>query len=164
MDKERLSYYLIRAITFPFSLMPYSWIRASGRLIGTVGFYFMREYRKRALSNLALAKDLALSQKETIRIAKKSFQNLAINCLEYPKLDREKTFKKVFECENPESAIELHANGKGIIFFCGHLSNWEVLFLDGTTEMSGIAIGKSIKNKRLYNWILSIREKNGEKL
>jgi KDO2-lipid IV(A) lauroyltransferase len=164
MDRDRWSYYLIRAVTYPFSLMPYSWIRATGRFIGTVGFYFMREYRKRALSNLALAKDLALSEKETIRIAKKSFQNLAINCLEYPKLDREKTFKNVFECENPESAIELHSNGKGIIFFCGHLSNWEVLFLDGTTRMSGIAIGKSIKNKRLYNWILSIREKNGGKI
>jgi KDO2-lipid IV(A) lauroyltransferase len=61
-------------------------------------------------------------------------------------------------------ANHLYAQGKGIIFFCGHQSNWEVLFLDGTTRMRGIAIGKSIKNKRLYHWIVSMREKNGGKI
>lgn len=121
----------------------------------------MTDYRKRALSNLSLAKDLALAPKEIVLTAKKSFQNLAINCLEYPKLAREKDFSRVIRCENPETADALYQKGQGIIFFCGHQSNWEVLFLDGTTRMQGIAIGKPIKNKRLYQWILSIREKNG---
>ncbi len=121
----------------------------------------MTDYRKRALSNLALAKDLALSSKEIIQTAKKSFQNLAINCLEYPKLAREKDFSRVIRCENPEVASALYKKGQGIIFFCGHQSNWEVLFLDGTSRMQGIAIGKPIKNKHLYQWILSIRQKNG---
>ena len=67
-------------------------------------------------------------------------------------------------CVNPEQANEIYNQGKGIIFFCGHQSNWEVLFLDGTTRMEGIAIGKAIKNKRLYSWILSIREKNNGKI
>ena len=164
MDKERFGYYLIRTLTFPFCFMPYTWIQSVGRWLGTIAFYFMREYRKRALSNLALANDLALSEKELLQVAKKSFQNLAINCLEYPRLSRETEFSRVITCENPEVANELHKKGQGIIFFCGHQSNWEVLFLDGTTRMEGIAIGKSIKNKRLYNWILSIREKNGGKI
>ena len=164
MDKEKWIYYLLRVLTYPSSLMPYSWLHRLGKLLGTVAFYFMRDYRKRALSNLALANDLSLSQKELIYYAKKSFQNLAINCLEYPKLAREKDFSHVIECENPEIAGELYKQGQGIIFFCGHQSNWEVLFLDGTTRMDGIAIGKSIKNKKLYNWIVSIREKNGGKI
>lgn len=121
----------------------------------------MRDYRKRALSNLSLAKDLALSPKEIIKTAKKSFQNLAINCLEYPKLAREKRFSRVIHCENPEVADALYQKGQGVIFFCGHQSNWEVLFLDGTCRMQGVAIGKPIKNKLLYRWILSIRQKNG---
>jgi KDO2-lipid IV(A) lauroyltransferase len=164
MDKEKWIYLLIRISTYPFSLLPYSWLHKMGALLGTLGFYCMRDYRKRALSNLALANDLALSQKELLHFAKKSFQNLAINCLEYPKLARETNFAKVIHCENPEIADEIYRKGKGIIFFCGHQSNWEVLFLDGTTRMHGIAIGKSIKNKPLYNWILSIREKNGGKI
>lgn len=161
VNKEKISYYLIRAVTFPFSFMPYSWIHQIGKWIGKLAFYTMREYRKRALSNLALAKDLSLNRKDLIKIAKRSFQNLAINCLEYPKLAREKDLSRVITCENPEIANRLYEKKQGIIFFCGHQSNWEVLFLDGTTRMRGIAIGKSIKNKRLYNWIVSIREKNG---
>lgn len=156
-----MSYLFIRAITYPFSWLPYRWLHFLGKAIGTAGYYFMTDYRKRALSNLSLARDLALSPKEIIRTAKKSFQNLAINCLEYPKFARETNFFKAIQCENPETANSLYQKGQGIIFFCGHQSNWEVLFLDGTSRMQGIAIGKSIKNKELYQWILSIRQKNG---
>ena len=81
-----------------------------------------------------------------------------------PRFGRETDFSRVIQCENPETADELYRQGQGIIFFCGHLSNWEALFLDGTRRMRGIAIGKSIKNKRLYRWIVSIREKNGGKI
>jgi len=161
VDKETSVYYLIRTLTFPFQWMPYSWIRATGRFLGLIAFYFMRDYRKRALSNVALASSLAFNKKEILKTAKKSFQNLAINCLEYPKLAQEKNIAEIIQCENPETANELHAKGHGIIFFCGHQANWEVLFLDGTSRMKGIAIGKPVKNKRLYQWIVSIRERNG---
>lgn len=161
---DKWIYLLVRIGTYPFSLMPYSWIHAIGKGLGTVAYHCMREYRKRALSNLALATDLALTPKEVVRYAKQSFQNLAINCLEYPRFARESDFSQVIACENPEAADAIYKEGKGIIFFCGHQANWEALFLDGTRRMNGIAIGKPIKNKYLYNWILSIREKNGGKI
>jgi KDO2-lipid IV(A) lauroyltransferase len=84
--------------------------------------------------------------------------------LEYPRLAVERNLASVIQCENPEVADALHAKGQGIIFFCAHLANWEVLFLDGTSRMKGVAIGKSINNKRLYQWIVSIRERNGGKI
>ncbi len=165
LNKEALLYFLIRALTWPIRFMPYSWIRFLGRLLGRLAFLFMTDYRKRTLSNLALADDLSFtSQKELIETAKQSFENLAINVLEYPRFDAEDNFSCVITCENPELADELYQKGQGIIFFCGHQSNWEALFLDGTRRMKGIAIGKSIKNKRLYRWILSIREKNGGRI
>ena len=164
MRKEASLYYLIRALTYPLRWMPYSWIHRTGRFLGYIAFYCMREYRKRALSNIALATDLSFSPKETIRIAKQSFQNLAINCLEYPKFDADKNLSRAILCENPEIADALYAKGQGIIFFCGHEANWEALFLDGTRRMKGLAIGKAVKNKRLYRWIVSIREKNGGRL
>lgn len=164
MNSDRLSYFLIRALTYPISWMPFSWIHKIGKGLGVLAYYLMKEYRKRALSNLSLATELALTPKQTIRLAKESFQNLAINCLEYARLDRAKTLSTVIQCENPEIAQTLYEKGQGIIFFCGHQSNWEVLFLDGTTRMKGIAIGKSIKNKKLYRWIVSIREKMGGKI
>src|SRR5579872_4944385 len=164
VNREKIAYTLIRILAYPFSLMPYAWIHAIGRAAGWIAFYCMPIYRKRALSNLALAKDLCLSSDEIVQKAKESFRNLAINCLEYPKLAVETDFSRVVQCENPEIAEALYAQEKGIIFFCGHQANWEVLFLDGTARMKGRAIGKPIKNKLLYNWVLKIREKNGGKI
>jgi KDO2-lipid IV(A) lauroyltransferase len=152
---DKFYYVLIRIATFPLLWLPDSWIHTLGKGVGFLGYYILHDYRKRALSNLAMA-----GYTDIVPIAKASFQNLAINCLEYPKLCRSKNYT----CENPEIANELHANGQGIIFFCAHQANWELLFLDGTSRMKGVAIGKPIKNKRLYEWILQIREKNGGKI
>ncbi len=164
MKRDFFSYYCIRALIAPFGFLSYSLIHCIGRWVGSLAFYLLPNFRKRTLSNLALATDLHLEKKELISIAKASLQNLAINMLEYPKLAKETNFSRVIQCENPEVADALYRSGQGIIFFCGHQSNWEVLFLDGTSRMKGIAIGKPIKNKRLYQWIVKIREKNGGKI
>jgi KDO2-lipid IV(A) lauroyltransferase len=116
------------------------------------------------LSNLSLATDLALSVHQLPGIAKKSFGNLFITCLEYGKLAKEKHMEKIAYCLNPMQAQEILSQGKGIIFFCGHQANWEVLFLEGTCHMPGVAIGQPIDNPYLYRWILSIREKFGGKI
>lgn len=158
------SYFFIRFLTFPFAYLPYKTLHFWGKILGALAFYLLPHYRKRTLSNLALAKDLHLSPEQLFSIAKKSFHNLAITLLEYPRLAREKNFKKFIVCENPQQAETLYRKGTGIIFFCGHLANWEVLFLDGNLRMRGIAIGKPIYNQKLYQWILSIREKNGGKI
>ncbi len=164
MFKRTLNYYLLRVLTIPFSYLSYKTLHFIGRLIGILAFYTMRDFRKRALSNLALATDLNLSKKELIDIAKKSFENLAINVLEYAKLGKDPNLEKLIQCENPQTANELFNQKKGIIFFCGHQSNWEVLFLDGNSRMKGIAIGRPIKNEKLYQWIVKIREKMGGKI
>jgi len=159
-----LNYILIRIATFPFAFMPYRVIHQFGKFFGNIAYYLIPKYRKRALSNLALAKNLNLSNKQTIKYAKESFQNLATVVLEYSRFNREKNFAKVIKCENPKTANNLHRNSQGIIFFCGHQANWEVLFLHGNLSMRGIAIGKPIKNPFLYRWIVSIREKTGGKM
>lgn len=165
MNRSDLFYYFIKALTYPLSFIPYRGIHFLGKIVGTFGYFLVKDYRKRTLSNLSLAFDLKITnKKELISIAKKSFHNLAINILEYPRLARENDFSKVITCLNPEKALEIHKSGKGIIFFCGHQANWEILFLDGNLRMKGIAIGKPIKNKKLYEWIVSIREKTGGRI
>lgn len=158
-----ISYILLRILTFPFMFFSYRRLHAWGNRLGIMAYYLMPKFRKRALSNLALAKDLGLTESEIIKIAKESFQNLMITCLEYPKLSHEKNITKIATCENPSQAEEL-LKKQGIIFFCGHQANWEILFLEGTKRMPGVAIGRPIKNHHLYKWILSIREKNGGKV
>ncbi len=164
MSLNLLSYALIRTLTFPVRFMSYRTIHRLGDSFGRLAFHLIPNYRKRALSNLALAKTLGLSNEQIVETAKQTFGNLAINCLEYAKLASDNNLMDTVECENPEVIEQLHDKGQGSIFFCAHQANWEILFLYGTLMMKGVAIGKEIKNKRLYNWIVSIREKNGGKI
>lgn len=161
MNKEKLRYYIIRCVTYPFGLLPYPMIHAVGKGLGLLAYYLLSNFRKRTLSNLALATDLNLKPEEIPSLAKKSFQNLMITCLEYEKFAKEKKISRVAHCENPDTAKQLLKDDKGIIFFCGHQANWEILFLEGTSRMPGVAIGKPVKNKYLYDWVLSIRQKFG---
>lgn len=159
-----ISYFFIRLFSFLLQIAPLSWIRYLGKQLGTLLYYLVPHYRKRALSNLSLAKRLLLSSQQQKEIAKQACQNLAIVSLEYGYFSRRKKTLLSLHCKNPEIAQKLHDEKKGIIFFCGHLANWETLFLDGTSRMKGMAIGKPIKNHRLYRWIVSIREQWGGKI
>lgn len=149
-------YLLIRTLTFPISFLPFWAIHLLGHGLGTLAYYTLTKYRKRTLSNLSLAGIPNIK-----KTAKASFHNLAITCLEYAKFDRLKNTEKVITCVNPKQAKDLIDKGTGIIFFCGHQANWELLFLEGTRRMPGVAIGRPIKNIHLYNWVKSIREKFG---
>jgi len=151
-----IPYLLIRIITLPFAFLPFKVIHFIGRGVGLVAYYTMTKYRKRALSNLSLA-NIPHIKKTAIA----SFQNLAITTLEYAKFARLKNTEKILSCENPTVAKKMIDQNQGIIFFCGHQANWELLFLEGTRRMPGVAIGRPIKNKRLYRWIVTMREKFG---
>ena len=144
--------------------MSYPAIHRLGTFLGTCTYYCIPKFRKRSLSNLALASSLDLSEEEIPHLAKASLQNLMITCLEYAKFASEKDIHRVVTCVNPETADQLMKDNKPVIFFCGHQANWEVLFLEGTKRMPGVAIGRPIKNIDLYNWVLSIRQKHGGKM
>ena len=161
MKTDKLAFLIIKALSYPVSFLPIRLIHFLGALLGNLAYYTLHKFRKRTLSNLSLAKDLCYSEKELIQTAKKSFKNLAITCLEYAKLSWVSKIESFVKCKNPKVAQEIIDKGKGVIFFCGHQANWELLFLEGTLRMPGVAIGRPIKNRYLYNWVVSIREKFG---
>lgn len=158
------SYFFIRLFTFPLGFLSQKKIVFLGRILGRIFYHLLSNFRKRTLSNLSLAKDLKLSNTETIEIAKKSFENLVIVCLEYAKLYKEKDISKLAKCLNPEKAANIINSGKSVIFLTGHQANWEIPLLEASRRFKGVAIGKPTKNKLLYNWILKIREKYGGKV
>ena len=121
-----LKYILFRIFTYPLAFFSYSALHRLGRILGSLLYIFYPKYRKRALTNLALATDLHLSPEGIEQTAKESLQNLAITFLEYPKLAREKKICRIAHCENPEIAEELLKSGKGVIFFCGHLAHLRI--------------------------------------
>ncbi len=164
MIGRRLSFALILILTWPMRWLPYQAIHRIGGWLGIAIYYLIPKFRKRCLSNLALASSMKLTEKQIRGYAKDSLQNLAITCLEYAKFDAEKEIGRVASCVNPEQANLFMKENKPVIFFCGHQSNWEILFLEGTSRMPGVAIGRPIKNGYLYNWVLNVRQKFGGKI
>jgi KDO2-lipid IV(A) lauroyltransferase len=156
---HRFYFTLLLIATWPLRWLPYSGIHRLGALLGTCAYYLIPKFRKRCLSNLSLASSLRLSEEQIHHFAKASLQNLMITCLEYAKFASEKEIDRVATCVNPKQADRLMQENKPVIFFCGHQSNWEILFLEGTSRMPGVAIGRPIKNAFLYNWVLKIRQK-----
>ncbi|MFC2049337.1 hypothetical protein ACFLR2_01535, partial [Chlamydiota bacterium] len=55
-------------------------------------------------------------------------------------------------------------NKQGMVFLSAHQANWEIPFLALTERYKGVAIGRPIKNRWLYDWVLSVREMNGGKI
>ena len=157
-------YFLIRILTYPMRWLPLGAVHLIGKWLGLFAYYLLPSFRKRALSNLSLATALPLTNREIVKIAKEAMQNLMITCLEYPKLYGARSLKKLAYCQNPEIAAQLLQNKQGVVFFCAHQANWELLFLEGTSRMPGTAIGRPIKNDRLYRWVLSIRKRFGGKI
>ena len=164
MLTHRISFISILILTWPVRWLPYSAIHGLGEFLGSCAYYLIPKFRKRSLSNLSLASSLPLSEEQIRHYAKASLQNLMITCLEYAKFDAETKIDRVATCVNPEQADLLMKANRPVIFFCGHQSNWEILFLEGTSRMPGVAIGRPIKNTYLYNWVLSVRQKFGGKM
>lgn len=158
-----ISYYALRAITFPVSFMPIWLIHYLGKGLGTLAYYFApRKRRKFTFNNLALAKSLTLDEKQIKKLAKASFQNLLINGLEYFKLKScQGKMDRFVKGHNLKPLYDLLDKGQGVICVTGHISNWELCFLDHTQKCFGAAIGKEIKNKKLYEFIQSIRTMHG---
>ncbi len=161
-----LSYLCLRLIGLPISLLPYRVIHLIGAVLGTLMYYLHRSFRKKALTNLSIAKSLQLTEKQRKKIAKESFQNLMINCLEFFRLKRSKhRMEEITTWGVPrEEGLKVLKEGKGIVFLTGHQANWEIPFLLMTQHHPGMAIGRPIKNRWLYNWVLSIREMHKGKI
>lgn len=160
-----LNYYLLRLAGWPVSFLSYKSIHRLGRLLGTIAFYVLPWHRKITINQIALAKNLKLNKKQRAKLAEKSFQNLCITGLEYFRIKKSvRCLEELVVCENMEVPRAAYEEGKGMVLISSHQANWELPFLDINSRHKGIAIGRPIANKKIYNWILSIRELYGGKI
>lgn len=165
MNLNTLNYRLLRLVGLPIAFLSYKRIWQLGRILGSIAFYLLPWQRKITINQIALAKNLKLSREERHEIAKKSFQNLSITGLEYFKIPKSLTcLEQIVVCENPELPRKVYEKGKGMVLVSSHQANWELPFLDINSRHQGIAIGRPISNKKLYDWVLSIRQAYGGKI
>lgn len=163
--KDRLIALFIKILGFPLSFLSYRTIHLSGKILGKCAFYLDRHHRKQTINNLAIAYKLKLTEKQMRRIAKESFENLAITVLEFFRIRNSRSkLEEIIICENPEAHEKAAKHGKGVILLSCHQANWETPFIEISSRQAGTAVGRPIKNRYLYKWILSFREMNGGKI
>ncbi|WP_080123451.1 LpxL/LpxP family acyltransferase [Chlamydia suis] len=173
---DHLVYGLGLGILTILRLLPRSSLRLFGKGVGTIIFYIISDFRKTALTNLALAfpeKSFA----ERYRIALQSVQQVIITFVELATVDKfskhiddiitiatSEDSPEGFFPEEVSSKQELEHffarldQQKGAILFCGHQANWELPFLYITKRYPGLAFAKPVKNSRLNKKIISLRE------
>lgn len=142
--------------------LPQSILHALAKFVGAIAYYTAGRFRKRTTSNLALASALQLTNAEIKKLSRLAFHNLMITLFEFGKLSRRSFIEKVVNHKSLAIAHDLLQKNSGIVFFCGHQANWEILFLDGILRFQkGMAIARPLKNPYICRWVRSIRESYG---
>lgn len=157
-----LSYLCIYSFARLCYWLPQSILHGLAKSVGLIAYYAAPKFRKRTTSNLALASALQLSNTEIKKLSQSAFHNLMITLFEFGKLSRRSFIEKVVSHKSLDVAKDLIEKNSGIVFFCGHQANWEILFLDGILRFQkGMAIARPLKNPYICRWVQSIRETYG---
>ncbi|WP_100934008.1 lipid A biosynthesis lauroyl acyltransferase [Candidatus Chlamydia corallus] len=169
-------YYLVSGVIAICKRIPTSFLTSLGKGLGFFAFYIISDYRKTALTNLALAFPEKTFD-ERYKIARQSLQHLVITLLELLAMEKlvrniEQLITIITSSTNPkgfsleelmsdedlEQTFKQLGKNQGLILFCGHQANWELPFLYITRNYPGIAFAKPIKNQRLSKKIFALRE------
>lgn len=157
-----LSYLCVSSFARVCYWLPQSILHGLAKCIGSIAYYVAPKFKKRTTSNLALASALQLTNPEIEKLSRLAFQNLMITLFEFGKLRRRSFIEKVVHHKSLPIVNQLLQKNSGIVFFCGHQANWEILFLDGILRFQkGMAIARPLKNPYLCRWVQSIRETYG---
>ncbi len=111
------------------SRLPHRLAVALGALVGTCAYYLAGGERRLALSHLALAFPQATGRWRR-RVARRCFGNLGRSALELAAVQSfAARLPEVVELDEPARALlaDAHAEGKGGLFVCCHIGNWELL-------------------------------------
>lgn len=138
-----------------------------GRQLGRVVFRLDWLHRKVALENLHIAFGEEKPERELFAIARRTFENLGMVAVEFfriPGMDTG-TYKKKVEMEGVEEALKVLDKKKGALLLLGHFGNWELMALmSKVIEKPILVIAKSIKQKKIDQWITRIRKMVGLEL
>lgn len=162
------SYFAVRIFLYPFGFLPQFYLHGTATVVAYIIYYCYPNFRKRSLSNLALATALNLTHKERKKIAIKALQNVFVTFLEFAKLDRNgastKSLEKsnhllTFKAENISPILPYYRQKKGMIFFAGHQGNWELALLKISQSYPSLCIVKKQKNPHFNKWLTNVRAK-----
>ena len=144
--------------------MPESLQVFKGKMLGRLAFFFLRDRRKVAITNIRRV-FAHLSDREITSIAKRNFEKLGINFIELlliSYLSKREVIER-FAIEGREFFEEALKKGKGVIVLAFHFANWEVAgIVSNFFDQDFIVLARPLKKHRLLNNFLNhVRESAG---
>jgi KDO2-lipid IV(A) lauroyltransferase len=127
--RHRLELLGVYILAFLPRLLPYRAAVGMGAPLGVLAFDLIRIRRDVTLDNLRRAFGDRMSERERIRIGRRSYINFAKSMIEFasiPRLNRERICRLV-SLEGSEVLEGVLEEGKGAVIVTGHFGSWELL-------------------------------------
>lgn len=163
IDFMKLVLYLITyPILWLISILPFPLLYLLSDGIYILMYHIIGYRKKTVRYNLALALP-HLSEKERLKIEKKSFRHLCDLFLEIIKTltISQKEMDNRFQFSNMEVYQNLEEKGKSIAILCAHYASYEwVISINKYISFKGFAIYKKIANPHFDNLVKKIRSKH----
>lgn len=129
MIKYRIEYWVTYLICAFARMLPYRLALALGSFLGWLAFDVVRIRRRVTMLNLKNSLGEGKSEKELIRIGRRTYRNFAKSMVEYalfPSLNKEKIIG-IVEFEGADYFDEALKRGKGAVVVAGHFGSWELM-------------------------------------
>ncbi|MBI3399424.1 MAG: lysophospholipid acyltransferase family protein [Deltaproteobacteria bacterium] len=119
----------LKILCWSIGHLPLAFALWFGRILGKLAFYLDKKHRVITLNNLENSFKGEKTSGDINAIAKKVFENLGMNFMEFCRLSWLKTedLTGYVEVEGFENFERAYKKGKGVIFLTGHFGNWELM-------------------------------------
>lgn len=155
---------MLRLISYLVRLLPYSWTRRLGALLGALCFHVFRVRRGVAVGNLARA--LGLNPQQCKAMARRVYDHLCSGALEFLQIGR-LTPTRARQVMGPglEKLRQIQSQGRGVLVLSGHLGSWDLLAC--AASLSGLKVNvvtRRIKTTWLNRFWMEQRRQCGVRL
>jgi Kdo2-lipid IVA lauroyltransferase/acyltransferase len=167
MNKEKIEFLLFRIISKLFELIGLKSSRRFGAFLGFVFYHLIPIRKSVVIKNLSIAFPEKAAEEINL-IARKNYQSIFITFFEFmcfPFMERDK-LKSILTFQNTPEVLSAINEKKGLIFWSGHLGNWEVAAVSGSLNL-GVPIhvmAKKQSNDSINDWLTKAREIQGNKM
>ena len=165
---DLLAYVALRtAVMFLRMLSVPSAYRLAGRL-GDLLYRFSPRHRERAMGHLRLSFP-DWDEPRIARVARESMRSMVYMGLEVlltPSLVRHDRWHRYIALKDYDKVARLMIQRRGgLIGLTGHFGNWEIAsYLSATIGFPGYAVARAIDNPCANDYIVSVRERTGQRI
>ncbi len=149
----------LRIILLISKLLPYRAGVCAGGMLGFIAFYLLPREKNRALTHLAMV--FGEKGRPWIRrTARRCFINLGASMLEVM-LMSSRRLAKVVEVRGDENLRAALARGNGVIYFTGHIGNWEIMAHAVASKFQLSVVAAPIEPEGVNDIIVGLRARMG---